>query len=74
MIQDTFDRRGKVAIVAGKSTGRGDAMARGMAEAGADVIIYAWDKTGNKRPSKHRIGARLPGSIKFTSRKRISWT
>ncbi len=37
MILESFNLQGKVAIVTGSSTGLGDAMARGLAEAGADI-------------------------------------
>jgi NAD(P)-dependent dehydrogenase (short-subunit alcohol dehydrogenase family) len=39
MIEKLFDLAGKVALVTGGSKGLGKAMARGLAEAGADVII-----------------------------------
>ena len=39
MVQDIFDLTGKVALVTGGSKGLGKAMARGLAEAGADVVI-----------------------------------
>src|SRR5213079_3282772 len=39
MFPKIFDLRGKVALVTGGSKGLGKAMARGLAEAGADVII-----------------------------------
>lgn len=39
MIQDLFNLAGKVALVTGGSKGLGKAMARGLAEAGADVVI-----------------------------------
>ncbi|MBS3975621.1 MAG: 2-dehydro-3-deoxy-D-gluconate 5-dehydrogenase KduD [Syntrophomonadaceae bacterium] len=42
MILDDFKLTGKVAVVTGASTGLGQAMAVGLAEAGADVVI-----TGN---------------------------
>ena len=38
MILDKFNLQGKVAIVTGSSTGLVDAMARGIAEAGADIV------------------------------------
>jgi NAD(P)-dependent dehydrogenase (short-subunit alcohol dehydrogenase family) len=39
MTQDIFNLTGKVALVTGGSKGLGKAMARGLAEAGADVVI-----------------------------------
>jgi 2-deoxy-D-gluconate 3-dehydrogenase len=49
MILDHFNLQGKVAIVTGSSTGLGDAMARGLAEAGADIVgVYNRDAPQNK--------------------------
>ena len=39
MSQKLFDLTGKVALVTGGSKGLGKAMARGFAEAGADILI-----------------------------------
>src|SRR6516164_7930612 len=39
MARNLFDLTGKVALVTGGSKGLGKAMARGFAEAGADVVI-----------------------------------
>src|SRR5947208_14576473 len=39
MVPTLFDLSGKVALVTGGSKGLGKAMARGLAEAGADVVI-----------------------------------
>jgi len=41
MLAQRFDLSGKVALVTGGSKGLGKAMARGLAEAGADVVITA---------------------------------
>lgn len=40
-ISELFDLRGKTAIVTGGSTGLGEQMAAGLAEAGADLVITA---------------------------------
>ena len=39
MVPTLFDLSGKVALVTGGSKGLGKAMARGLAEAGCDVVI-----------------------------------
>src|SRR6202035_4511040 len=39
MVNDLFDLAGKVALVTGGSKGLGKAMARGLVEAGADIVI-----------------------------------
>src|SRR3990167_9059067 len=52
-----FDLTGRVALVTGASRGLGAAMARALAEAGADLILWARDK---RRLSRH--AASLPAS------------
>ena len=61
MILDQFGLQGKVAIVTGSSTGLGDAMARGLAEAGADIVgVYHRDAPRNKAAIEAR-GRRFLG-------------
>jgi len=49
MILDRFNLFGKVAIVTGSSTGLGEAMAYGLAEAGADIVgVYNKDVPENQ--------------------------
>jgi len=49
MILDRFNLSGKVAIVTGSSTGLGEAMAYGLAEAGADIVgVYNKDVPENQ--------------------------
>lgn len=61
MIQQQFDLAGKVALVTGGSKGLGKAMARGLAEAGADVVIC----------SRHRdeLDRALPEILAGTARR-----
>ncbi len=61
MILDKFNLQGKVAIVTGSSTGLGDAMARGLAEAGADIVgIYNRNAPHNKEAIE-ALGRRFVG-------------
>ena len=49
MTQTLFNLAGKIAIVTGSSTGLGEGMAYGLAEAGADIVgIYNKDLPANK--------------------------
>lgn len=60
-IQQRFDLSGKVALVTGGSKGLGKAMARGLAEAGADIVIA----------SRHaaELEAALPEILEGTGRR-----
>jgi len=61
MILEQFNLDGKVAIVTGSSTGLGDAMARGLAEAGADIVgVYNRDLPQNKKDIE-ALGRRFLG-------------
>ena len=44
-----FDLTGRVALVTGGSKGLGKAMARGLAEAGADIVISSRIRLARKR-------------------------
>jgi 2-deoxy-D-gluconate 3-dehydrogenase len=54
MILDKFKLDGKVAFVTGSSSGLGQAMALGLAEAGADVICHA-SRAGGARETVEKI-------------------
>jgi 2-deoxy-D-gluconate 3-dehydrogenase len=54
MILDKFKLDGKVAFVTGSSSGLGQAMAIGLAEAGADVVCHA-SKTGGATETVEKI-------------------
>ena len=54
MANNRFDLTGKVALVTGGSRGLGKAMARGFAEAGADVVISSRNE-GELRPALDEI-------------------
>jgi len=61
MILDKFNLSGKVAIVTGSSTGLGEGMAYGLAEAGADIVgVYNNDLPENQKKIE-AIGRRFLG-------------
>ena len=61
MILDQFKLNGKVAIVTGSSTGLGEGMAYGLAEAGADIVgVYNNDSPENQEKIE-ALGRRFLG-------------
>ncbi len=61
MILDQFNLSGKVAIVTGSSTGLGEGMAYGLAEAGADIVgVYNNDLPENQKKIE-ALGRRFLG-------------
>jgi NAD(P)-dependent dehydrogenase (short-subunit alcohol dehydrogenase family) len=58
MVKDLFDLSGRVALVTGGSKGLGKAMARGLVEAGADVVI----SSRNEGELKDALGEILKGT------------
>ena len=61
MILDKFNLSGKVAIVTGSSTGLGEGMAYGLAEAGADIVgVYNNDLPENQKKIE-AVGRRFLG-------------
>ena len=66
MTRRLFDLSGRVALVTGGSKGLGKAMARGLAEAGADIVISS--RHENELLSAAReIGAELPVRVKYVT-------
>ncbi len=69
-----FDLQGKVAVVVGGSRGLGQAMALGLASAGADVCVVAWGPEGLQETAEAiasfgRNGKNLP--IDATSEQKV---
>jgi NAD(P)-dependent dehydrogenase (short-subunit alcohol dehydrogenase family) len=56
MIQDQFNLEGKVAIVTGGGRGLGEQIARGLAEAGADVVVCSRKKEACDEVAEHIKG------------------
>jgi short-subunit dehydrogenase len=59
-----FDRSGRSALVTGGSKGLGKAMARGLAEAGADIVISSRHED-ELRSAASEIGAGLQVRVKY---------
>ena len=64
MIQSLFDLSGRVALVTGGSKGLGKSMARGLAEAGADIMISSRHED-ELQAAAREIGAGLKVQVKF---------
>lgn len=60
---DTFNLHGKVAIVTGASTGLGQGMALGLAEAGCDVIGVDYVKMDQTEDQIIELGGRFHGIV-----------
>ncbi len=63
MIRRLFDLSGRVALVTGGSKGLGKAMARGLAEAGADIVISSRHES-ELHAAAREIGDGLPVRVK----------
>jgi NAD(P)-dependent dehydrogenase (short-subunit alcohol dehydrogenase family) len=59
-----FDLSGRVALVTGGSKGLGKAMARGLAEAGADIVISSRHES-ELQSAAREIGAGLESRVKY---------
>jgi NAD(P)-dependent dehydrogenase (short-subunit alcohol dehydrogenase family) len=68
MIGTQFDLTGRVALVTGGSRGLGKAMARGFAQAGADVVIASRNE-GELKAAAEAIGARVKWLVADLSRR-----
>ena len=64
MIRRLFDLSGRVALVTGGSKGLGKAMARGLAEAGADIVISSRHED-ELQAAAREIGAGLEVRVKY---------
>ncbi|MCA9093797.1 MAG: SDR family NAD(P)-dependent oxidoreductase, partial [Planctomycetaceae bacterium] len=62
MLSSMFDLTGKVALVTGGSKGLGKAMARGLAEAGADIVISSRHEDELQKAAQE-IGAGLSRKV-----------
>ncbi|MFA5525853.1 MAG: 2-dehydro-3-deoxy-D-gluconate 5-dehydrogenase KduD [Acholeplasmataceae bacterium] len=63
MILDQFSLKGKVAIVTGSSTGLGQGMALGLAEAGADIVGIDYVDSSETKQLVEKLGRTYIGVI-----------
>jgi 2-dehydro-3-deoxy-D-gluconate 5-dehydrogenase len=63
MVMNLFKLDGKVAIVTGASTGLGQGMALGLAEAGADIVCADCVEAQETRARVERLGRRFHGIV-----------
>ncbi len=63
MLLDQFSLKGKVAIVTGSSTGLGQGMALGLAEAGADIVGIDYVESTDTKVMVEKLGRKFLGVV-----------
>ena len=63
MLLDQFSLKGKVAIVTGSSTGLGQGMALGLAEAGADIVGIDYVESNDTKVMVEKLGRKFLGIV-----------
>ena len=63
MLLDQFSLKGKVAIVTGSSTGLGQGMALGLAEAGADIVGIDYVESNDTKVMVEKLGRKYLGLV-----------
>lgn len=63
MLLDQFSLKGKVAIVTGSSTGLGQGMALGLAEAGADIVGIDYVESTDTKVMVEKLGRKFLGIV-----------
>lgn len=63
MLLDQFSLKGKVAIVTGSSTGLGQGMALGLAEAGADIVGIDYVESNDTKVMVKKLGRKYLGLV-----------
>lgn len=63
MLLDQFSLKGKVAIVTGSSTGLGQGMALGLAEAGADIVGIDYVELTDTKVMVEKLGRKFLGVV-----------